>query len=81
MSPTPPSQGGPNTGAPVFPTLSCNKRPNGDMFMNYKDYVDDPAMFMFATGQVERMQACLDGVRSAIGVSSRPRPSSSPVVA
>jgi hypothetical protein len=52
------------------------------MFMNYMDYVDDRAMVMFSTGQVARMQACLDGVRSAIGNRAGAiRPSSSPVLA
>ena len=37
--------------------------------MNYMDYVDDAAMFMFTPGQVARMQAALDGPRSTIGVS------------
>jgi len=79
-----PNQGGPNFGAPAFPHLSCSNGPNGDMFMNYMDYVDDRAMFMFTTGQVTRMQACLDGPRNSIGVSAAvaaPRKSSSPVVA
>lgn len=62
-----PNQGGPNTGQPRFPQLSCNNGPHGDMFMNYMDYVDDPAMFMFSAGQVVRMQACLDGPRLDIG--------------
>ena len=62
-----PNQGGPNTGKPPFPTISCSNGPDGDMFMNYMDYVDDAAMFMFSTGQVARMQACLDGPRSSIG--------------
>ena len=62
-----PNQGGPNTGKPAFPHVSCNNGPDGDMFMNYMDYVDDAAMFMFSTGQVARMQACLDGPRSSIG--------------
>jgi hypothetical protein len=80
-----PNQAGPNTGAPAFPRVSCSNGPNGDMFMNYMDYVDDPAMFMFTTGQVTRMQACLDGPRSAIGTqaqtaSGTSRQSSSPVV-
>lgn len=64
-----PNQGGSNGGKPVFPTISCNNGPNGDMFMNYMDYVDDDAMMMFTEGQVTRMHACLDGPRSAIGES------------
>ncbi|QOL51878.1 zinc metalloprotease [Massilia litorea] len=77
-----PNQAGSNTGVPTFPHVSCSNGPNGDMFMNYMDYVDDRAMVMFSTGQVARMQACLDGVRSAIGSSAGAiRPSSSPVLA
>ena len=80
-----PNQGGPNTGQPSFPHVSCSNGPNGDMFMNYMDYVDDPAMFMFTTGQVARMQACLDGPRASIGTGggggATPRQSSSPVLA
>ena len=64
-----PNQGGGNTGKPTFPTISCNNGPNGDMFMNYMDYVDDDAMVMFTEGQITRMHACLDGPRSAIGTS------------
>jgi len=79
-----PNQGGSNIGAPTFPHVSCGNGPNGDMFMNYMDYVDDRAMFMFTAGQVTRMQACLDGPRSSIGVAAlaaTPRQSSSPVLA
>ena len=77
-----PNQAGSNPGTPTFPHISCSNGPNGDMFMNYMDYVDDPAMFMFTAGQVTRMQACLDGPRSSIGTeASAPRQSSSPVVA
>jgi len=57
----------PNYGKPRFPHVSCNNGPNGDMFMNYMDYVDDDAMFMFTAQQVVRMQATLDGLRSGIG--------------
>ncbi|MHA7772988.1 zinc metalloprotease [Roseibium sp. M-1] len=64
-----PNQGGPNTGKPTFPTISCSNGPNGDMYMNYMDYVDDDTMVMFTEGQIQRMHACLDGPRSAIGVS------------
>ena len=47
-----PNQEGPNFGKPKFPHLTCGNGPNGDMFMNYMDYVDDDSMFMFtpATG-------------------------------
>ena len=64
-----PNAGGPNFGTPTFPHVSCGNGPNGDLFMNYMDYVDDAAMFMFTQGQVLRMQAALDGPRSSIGVT------------
>ena len=64
-----PNQAGPNVGTPTFPHVSCNNGPNGDMFMNYMDYIDDAAMFMFTAGQVTRMQAALDGARSSIGTA------------
>ena len=57
----------PNYGTPGFPHISCENGPNGDMFMNYMDYVDDAAMFMFTPGQVTRMNATLAGPRSKIG--------------
>ncbi|MER5885015.1 zinc metalloprotease [Streptomyces sp. NPDC001941] len=60
-----PNQGGPNGGKPTFPKLSCNNGPNGDMFMNYMDYTDDAAMFMFTSGQKARVDATLDGARSS----------------
>jgi Pregnancy-associated plasma protein-A len=62
-----PNAAGPNFGEPTFPHVTCGNGPSGDLFMNYMDYSDDAAMFMFTAGQVERMQACLDGDRSSIG--------------
>ena len=56
----------PNYGTPDFPHISCSNGPNGDMFMNYMDYVDDVAMFMFTAGQVARMDATLAGPRSTL---------------
>jgi len=58
----------PNFGTPTFPHVSCSNGPNGDMFVNYMDYVDDKAMFMFTTQQVARMNATLDGARNSIGL-------------
>ncbi|PFD40738.1 zinc metalloprotease [Bacillus cereus] len=60
-----PNQAGQNTGKPTFPTISCDNGPNGDMFMNYMDYVDDDTMVMFTKGQVDRIDACLAGPRSS----------------
>jgi len=65
-----PNQAGSNFGTPAFPHVTCNNGPNGDMFMNYMDYVDDVAMFMFTAGQVARMQACLDSDRATIGTTT-----------
>jgi hypothetical protein len=61
-----PNAQGPNFGKPVFPKVTCNNAPNGDMFMNYMDYVDDDAMVMFTAQQVERMHTTLDGVRASL---------------
>jgi Pregnancy-associated plasma protein-A len=55
-----------NTGKPKFPQITCNNGPNGDMFMNYMDYVDDASMFMFTSGQVARMNATLAGPRKKL---------------
>jgi hypothetical protein len=62
-----PTQQAPNYGKPTFPHVSCGNAPNGDMFMNYMDYVDDDSMFMFTQGQIVRVRATLDGPRSSIG--------------
>ena len=61
-----PNQAGPNVAKPNFPTLSCNNAPNGDMFMNYMDYVDDDSMIMFTKGQLTRMNAVLAGARKSL---------------
>ena len=61
-----PNQAGPNFGSPAFPKISCQNGPNGDMFMNYMDYVDDAAMVMFTAGQAARMNACLAGPRQGV---------------
>jgi hypothetical protein len=62
---TPPARQA-NTGKPTFPHVTCHNGPSGDMFMNYMDYVDDDAMFMFTTGQVARMNATLAGPRKKL---------------
>ncbi|MDQ3784906.1 MAG: zinc metalloprotease [Actinomycetota bacterium] len=64
--PDTPNAKGPNYGKPAFPHITCDNGPNGDMFMNYMDYVDDAAMFMFTPGQVTRMNATLAGPRKKL---------------
>jgi peptidoglycan hydrolase-like protein with peptidoglycan-binding domain len=61
--PDTPNQASENYGEPTFPHVSCDNGPNGDLFMNYMDYVDDRAMFMFTAGQATRMNAALNGPR------------------
>ncbi|KAA9333439.1 T9SS type A sorting domain-containing protein [Hymenobacter busanensis] len=50
-----PNQADENYGTPSYPQSSCSN--TSDMFMNYMDYVDDAAMYMFSTGQSSRMNA------------------------
>jgi hypothetical protein len=61
-----PNCAGPNFGTPTWPKVSCNNGPNGDMFMNYMDYTDDAAMFMFTTQQVLRMRTALETARTGL---------------
>jgi hypothetical protein len=62
-----PNQWGPNFGKPAFPSASCGNAPDGDLFMNYMDYVDDDTMVMFTTQQVDRMHAALEFSRAELG--------------
>lgn len=61
-----PNQSIMNYGCPNFPHVSCVNGPDGDMFMNYMDYVDDSCMIMLTAGQVTRMDATLHGPRAVI---------------
>ena len=61
-----PNAAGPNYGAPSFPSVSCSNGPNGDMFMNYMDYVDDAAMLLFTAQQVVRMRTALATARPGL---------------
>ena len=63
-----PNQGAEHYGKPTFPQVSCSNGPNGDMFMNYMDYVDDNAMFMFSTGQSQRMNALFASGGARVGL-------------
>ena len=71
----------PNYGKPTWPHITCNNGPNGDMFMNYMDYVDDAAMFMFTHGQAARINATLAGPRKRDrgARDGRPRPPRAPL--
>ena len=61
-----PNCAGPNFGTPTFPVVTCNNGPNGDMFMNYMDYVDDAVMVMFTTQQILRMRTALETARAGL---------------
>jgi hypothetical protein len=65
VSDTPPAEGS-NSGIPTFPHLPnnhCGSDANGEMFMNYMDYVNDKAMVMFSKGQVARMLGSISTYR------------------
>ncbi|MCG2792463.1 MAG: zinc metalloprotease [Weeksellaceae bacterium] len=66
-----PTQTGANYGKPTYPKYNtCSGTSRSIMFMNYMDYVDDAAMFMFSAGQKSRTQSVLTstGARSGLRV-------------
>lgn len=64
-----PTQQDKNFGVPSYPQYDvCGGVSRSIMFMNYMDYVDDAAMYMFSAGQKARMQAIVaaSGVRAGL---------------
>lgn len=66
-----PTQTGANNGTPTYPLYNtCSGTSRSVMFMNYMDYVNDAAMFMFSAGQKSRIQSVVasGGSRSGLRV-------------
>jgi len=67
-----PATSGPYSGCPIFPSNSkaCTASPNGSMFMNYMDYVNDRCMAFFTNGQKIVVQNTLSSSRLSLLSSS-----------
>jgi hypothetical protein len=65
-----PTHNDPNFGVPVYPHYSTCTGTPVEMTMNYMDYTDDNAMYMFSMGQKSRMSAVFlsGGPRAAFGI-------------
>lgn len=74
-----PTQQTANFGCPSFPHVTCSNGPNGDMWMNYMDYVDDACMYMFSNNQASRIQTCMANGTYRSTLASSPACSSSSV--
>jgi hypothetical protein len=63
-----PKQSSYTAGCPGGIRTSCGNSPNGDMYMNYMDYTNDPCMNLFTNGQRDRMRSLFDegGFRNSI---------------
>ena len=62
-----------NYSCPIFPhnpNNQCGSDANGEMFMNYMDYVDDNCMNTFTFDQKDRMAAAINSARSALLTST-----------
>ena len=62
-----------NYNCPIFPhnaNSNCGSGADGEMYMNYMDYVVDYCMVMFTYDQGTRMQSALNGDRAALLTSS-----------
>lgn len=68
-----PLHDGSNGGCPSTSHKSrCSGKPF-EQWMNYMDYTDDRCMYMFSSGQKTRMDAAIDGSRSAYVSTTSPR--------
>ena len=57
-----------NFGCPSFPRVTdCSETANGDMYMNFMDFVDDACMNMFTLGQKQKMRALFSANNSRNG--------------
>ncbi|MCD9856270.1 zinc metalloprotease [Epilithonimonas sp. JDS] len=64
-----PTQTGSNGGSPAYPLYNrCNGVKRSVMFMNYMDYVNDAAMYMFSAGQKSRIQSVVAASGSRAGL-------------
>lgn len=65
-----PTQQTSNYGCPAYPHVTCSNQ--GDMSMNYMDYTDDACMYMFSSGQSDRMNAIFasGGARASLLTST-----------
>lgn len=70
---SPPTATNANTASYPYKPNTCAgppaNGPNGQMFMNFMDYSDDNAMYMFTTNQVARMQTAMANspIRNVLG--------------
>lgn len=63
-----------NFGCPSFPhnpNNTCGANANGEMYMNFMDYVDDACMNMFTYGQTVRMQNLQASLRPGISTANK----------
>jgi hypothetical protein len=67
VSDTPP-QSTFTSGCPSGIRKTCNNGPNGDMYMNFMDFVNDECMNLFTIGQKNRMRSLFDdrGARASL---------------
>jgi hypothetical protein len=64
-----PTQEKANYGCQLFPHITCNNGPNGDLFVDFMDYSDDGCLAMFTNGQKQRTDATLAVARSGLATS------------
>lgn len=65
-----PTQQGPNSGCPTFPSVTCGNGANGDLFYDYMDYCNDACILLFTNGQKLRADATISTLRTGLASSN-----------